>query len=58
MEVSDGDTTDIEYKLVPDYKDKKEDNMSKFEEKLADQKAKKESEVAKDPKAGEQTTLV
>ncbi len=54
-EIADGDTTDVEYKLVLDYKTGKEEYAEKFDDKIKDQKAKKE---AADAKPGEQTTLV
>lgn len=54
VEISDGDTTDVEYKLVPEYKTPTEEKTELFDQKIKDQKAKKEAEV----KPGEQTTLV
>ncbi len=53
VEIGDGDTTDIDYKLVPDYKTQKEEKNDLFAEKL---KAKAEQD--KKPTAGEQTTIV
>jgi len=52
-EISDGDTSDIDYKLVVE---KDTDQKEKFDQKLLDQKAKEE--LGKKASAGEQTTLV